>query len=132
MQSKKYSRYESIANTVAGLVLSFIVQLLIYPFLEIEVTLSENIFITFIFLLVSYFRSYTIRRIFNSIKEVQEAKEPPKDLDLENDGVSLLLSQIVIDGDYHLSILDPDGLGIMELSPEQLKQIEQYIKEQRL
>ena len=72
MQSKKYSRYESIANTIAGLVLSFIVQLLIYPFLNIEVTISENIFITFIFLCVSYLRSYTIRRIFNSIKEQEE------------------------------------------------------------
>lgn len=69
MQSKKYSRYESLANTIAGLVLSFIVQLIIYPALNIKVTIFENVLITFVFLVVSYIRSYTIRRIFNSLRE---------------------------------------------------------------
>lgn len=69
MQSKKYSRYESLTNTIAGLVLSFLVQLIIYPALNIKVTIFENIFITFVFLLVSYIRSYTIRRIFNNLRE---------------------------------------------------------------
>jgi hypothetical protein len=70
MQSKKYSRYESLTNTLAGLVVSFVIQLIIYPLLNIAVTLSENILITFVFLLASYVRSYVIRRIFNKIKEV--------------------------------------------------------------
>ena len=74
MQSKKYSRYESLTNTIAGLVLSFLVQIIIYPALDIPVTLSQNIFITFVFLLVSYIRSYTIRRIFNSLRETNQTE----------------------------------------------------------
>jgi hypothetical protein len=70
MQSKKYSRYESLTNTLAGLVVSFVIQLIIYPLLNIAVTLPENILITFVFLLASYVRSYVIRRIFNKIKEL--------------------------------------------------------------
>jgi len=75
MQSKKYSRYESLTNTITGLVLSFLVQIIIYPALNIPVTLSQNIFITFVFLLVSYIRSYTIRRIFNSLRETNQTEK---------------------------------------------------------
>lgn len=67
-QSKKLSAIESIVNVIAGLIISFLIQLWIYPFLNIKVNLEQNIFITFIFFVVSFFRSYIIRRIFNNIK----------------------------------------------------------------
>ena len=67
-QSKKLSAIESIINVIAGLIISFLIQLWIYPFLNIKVNLEQNIFITFIFFVVSFFRSYVIRRIFNNIK----------------------------------------------------------------
>ncbi len=67
-QSKKLSAIESIVNVIAGLIISFLIQLWIYPFLNIKVNLEQNIFITFIFFVVSFFRSYVIRRIFNNIK----------------------------------------------------------------
>ena len=41
MQSKKHSIIESVANTVIGLVTSFIIQIIIYPLLDIPVTISE-------------------------------------------------------------------------------------------
>jgi hypothetical protein len=66
-QSKKHSIYESITNVVVGLVMSFIIQLILYPLLNIEVSLNQNIFITFVFFVVSFIRGYVIRRIFNKI-----------------------------------------------------------------
>lgn len=66
-QSKKYSALEAIANIVAGLILSFLIQLWIYPFLGIAVSLHQNVFITIVFFIVSFIRSYIIRRIFNAI-----------------------------------------------------------------
>ena len=65
MQSKKYSIIESVANTLIGLVTSFIIQLIIYPLLDIPVSIGQNIIITFVFLIVSIIRGYLIRRLFN-------------------------------------------------------------------
>ena len=52
MQSKKLSIIEAITNTVTGLVVSFFIQILIYPLLDIPVTISQNIIITFVFFIV--------------------------------------------------------------------------------
>lgn len=65
MQSKKYSIIESVANTVIGLVTSFIIQLIIYPLLDIPVSINQNIIITLVFFTVSIIRGYLIRRLFN-------------------------------------------------------------------
>jgi len=67
-QSKKYSFLESITNVVVGLIISFLIQLIIYPLLNIEVSLNQNLFITMVFFLASFFRGYVIRRIFNNLK----------------------------------------------------------------
>jgi hypothetical protein len=67
MQSKKHSLIESAVNVIAGIVMSFLIQLWIYPLLKIAVTLNQNIFITCVFFAASFFRSYIIRRIFNAI-----------------------------------------------------------------
>ena len=40
-QSKKHSLIESIANVVVGLVISFLIQLIIYPALNIKVSLNK-------------------------------------------------------------------------------------------
>tara|TARA_R110000868_G_scaffold135013_1_gene347311 strand:- start:65 stop:271 length:207 start_codon:yes stop_codon:yes gene_type:complete len=65
MQSKKYSIIESVANTLIGLVTSFIIQLIIYPLLDIPVSIGQNIIITFVFFIASVLRGYLIRRYFN-------------------------------------------------------------------
>jgi len=67
MQSKKQSIIESITNVVAGLIISFLIQLWIYPILNIKVSINQNIFITFVFFLASFIRGYIVRRIFNKI-----------------------------------------------------------------
>ena len=60
---------ESITNVIVGLVTSFLIQLIIYPLLNIPVTINQNIIITVVFFIVSFLRGYIIRRIFNK-KEV--------------------------------------------------------------
>lgn len=68
MQSKKLSIIEAVTNTIVGLITSFCIQLLIYPFLNIEVSINQNIFITCVFFIVSILRGYIIRRIFTKFK----------------------------------------------------------------
>lgn len=68
MQSKIQSLIESVTNTLTGLVTSFLIQLVIYPLLNIPVTFSQNVIITLTFFVASILRGYVIRRIFNKIK----------------------------------------------------------------
>jgi hypothetical protein len=68
MQTKKHSTIESLVNVFSGLIISFLIQIWMYPFLNIEVNLNQNIFITFVFFVASFVRGYVVRRIFNKIK----------------------------------------------------------------
>lgn len=67
-QSKKHSILESVANTIIGLVVSYLVQLLVFPLYGIKISHSTNIQITLIFFIVSFTRSYCLRRAFNKLK----------------------------------------------------------------
>ena len=66
MQKRSKSAFESLTNTVTGLLTSFIIQIIIYPLLDIPVTFSQNILITLVFFIASFLRGYLIRRIFNN------------------------------------------------------------------
>lgn len=66
-QSKKHSAIESITNVIIGLITSFLIQLVLYPLLNIPVTFSQNIIITLVFFVASFIRGYLIRRFFNKI-----------------------------------------------------------------
>ena len=67
-QTVRLSVLESIANTVIGLVSSFLMQLFVFPLFGINISHSTNIQLTFIFFVISFARSYIIRRCFNKIK----------------------------------------------------------------
>ncbi len=67
MQSKKLSIIESVSNTVIGLLTSFVIQIIIYPILNIEVSINQNIIITFVFFISSIIRVYLVRRLFNKL-----------------------------------------------------------------
>ena len=66
-QSKKHSIFESIANTIIGLVSSYLVQLMVFPLYGIKISHSTNIQITLIFFIISFTRSYVVRRAFNKL-----------------------------------------------------------------
>lgn len=69
MQTKLMSIIEAVSNTVIGLVTSFCIQLVIYPALNITVTISQNALITLVFFIASIVRGYVVRRMFNQIKK---------------------------------------------------------------
>lgn len=65
-QTKKHSIIESITQTLIGLLTSIIVQVVLYPLLDIPVTFKQNLIITAVFFVVSIIRGYIIRRYFNT------------------------------------------------------------------
>lgn len=67
-QSKKLSFVEALVNIIAGFFLSLLVQIIVFPFFDIQIDMFGHIYITVIFLLVSLARSYLIRRLFNGIR----------------------------------------------------------------
>ena len=67
-QTKALSLVESAVNVSIGLLMSFVIQLLLYPLLGITVSLNQNLIITIVFFIASFVRGYLIRRFFNSLK----------------------------------------------------------------
>lgn len=64
MQTKRYSLIESITNIVIGYFIAFIGQLIIFPLIEIEIKINQNLIIGLYFMIISLCRSYLIRRFF--------------------------------------------------------------------
>lgn len=64
-QSKTKSLIETVVQTVFGLLTSILIQVIIYPLMDIPVTLFQNVIITIVFFVVSIARGYFIRRVFN-------------------------------------------------------------------
>ena len=65
MQTKKQSLKESITNISIGYFISLISQLIIFPILNIQVEITDNLLISAYFTVISFVRSYVIRRYFN-------------------------------------------------------------------
>lgn len=65
-QTKLESLLESIANVIIGFFVAFVSQLLIFPVVEIDVSITTNLVIGFWFTMISLARSYIIRRWFNA------------------------------------------------------------------
>lgn len=64
-QSKWMSLVEAGANTVIGMVVAYVAQLIILPLHGIHVTHGQNLSIMLWFTVVSILRSYMLRRYFN-------------------------------------------------------------------
>ena len=69
-QNRISSLIESLTNTIIGLITSFGIQLMIYPLLDIDVSLKQNLIITLVFFSASVIRGYIVRRVFNKIKNI--------------------------------------------------------------
>jgi hypothetical protein len=65
MQSKKMSLVESITNVAVGYGVAILSQIIIFPVFGISATVKDNLLIGLFFTVVSIFRSYVLRRIFN-------------------------------------------------------------------
>jgi hypothetical protein len=64
-QSRRASFAESIANLVAGYLVSLVVQIVTFPMFGLRPTIGDNLAIGAIFSVASVLRSYALRRAFN-------------------------------------------------------------------
>ena len=69
MQTKKYSFIESLTNVIIGYLIAVASQILIFPFFNINIPVSDNLKIGIWFTVISIFRSYIIRRCFEGSVE---------------------------------------------------------------
>ena len=64
-QTKTRSLIESWVNVVVGLAINILIQRIVFPVYGWDVSYSENIQLSLIFTVVSFVRSYGLRRMFN-------------------------------------------------------------------
>ena len=69
MQTKRQSFIESLTSTTIGIIIGIVLNLTILPIFGYPVSLSDSLWISVIFTIVSIIRSYIIRRWFNSKEE---------------------------------------------------------------
>lgn len=65
MQSKIDSALEALTNIAIGAGVALTAQLVWFPIIGKSFTITENLMTTAFFTLVSFVRSYVIRRLFN-------------------------------------------------------------------
>ena len=72
MQSKKQSLIETLTSVFAGWLIGVILNMLVLPLFDYDVSLTDGVLISIIFTAVSVVRSYVVRRIFNSKEKTNE------------------------------------------------------------
>lgn len=65
MQTKKQSFIESITNVIVGYSIAVISQIIIFPYFDVNIKITDNMIIGIWMTAVSIARSYIIRRLFN-------------------------------------------------------------------
>ena len=65
MQSKTVSIIEAITGTMIGFLVALMVQIVIFPWFDIDTRVIQNMQIAAIFTAVSIVRGYFVRRLFN-------------------------------------------------------------------
>lgn len=66
-QSKTSSATESLFNILFGFWVAVLAQVIIFPWFDIHINMQTNIYISMLFTVVSFIRSYTLRRVFNAL-----------------------------------------------------------------
>ena len=67
-QSRRMSAVESIANIVVGIGVAFATQVAVFPLFGLHASAGQHMAITGIFTVVSFFRSYALRRAFERLR----------------------------------------------------------------
>ena len=67
-QSRTMSLVESFANVAIGYGIAVITQILVFPLFGLATTLAENMAMGAIFTVVSIARSFTLRRLFETLR----------------------------------------------------------------
>ena len=66
MQTKKQSMIESLTSTTIGWLIGVILNMLVLPLFDYNITVIDSLWVSLIFTVVSVIRRYIIRRWFNS------------------------------------------------------------------
>jgi hypothetical protein len=67
MQSRRQSLIEAITNVVVGYALAVLTQIVVFPWFDLNPSLSENLALGLVFTVISLVRSYAIRRLFTRL-----------------------------------------------------------------
>lgn len=76
MQSHRASLIEAAANVVAGLILSFILQLVLFDAMAIAASVGQSLVLTLAFSILSLLRAYVLRRLFNRFGGLRTSPAP--------------------------------------------------------
>jgi hypothetical protein len=60
---------EATANVAVGYGIAVITQVMVFPLFGLNASLIENLILGSIFTIVSLIRSYTLRRMFNALRQ---------------------------------------------------------------
>ncbi|MBY4895328.1 hypothetical protein KUL25_21415 [Rhodobacteraceae bacterium N5(2021)] len=71
-QSRLMSLIEAITNVIVGYGVAVVTQILIFPIFGLQTTLGQNLAMGGIFTIVSLFRSFALRRLFESIRVARQ------------------------------------------------------------
>ena len=73
-QSRTHSAFESVANVAIGYGVSIAAQMAIFPAFGIVIPMQSNLAIGACFTVVSLARSYTLRRMFNGLRQPTDSR----------------------------------------------------------
>lgn len=117
LQSKRQSMIETLTSVFVGWIIGVILNMLVLPLFDYDVSLTDGVLISIIFTAVSIIRSYVIRRWFNSKEEQVTLIE---DLRYQRE---LLVKQVF---ESELTIVKQYLLGIVEGYDRCIKLVEYY------
>jgi membrane protein implicated in regulation of membrane protease activity len=72
MQSRRFSLIEAITNVVMGYVLAVATQIVVFPWVDLNPSLGENLALGLVFTVISLIRSYSLRRLFARFEHNQK------------------------------------------------------------
>jgi hypothetical protein len=71
-QSKTHSAIEATANILVGFCMALATQIVVFPWFGMQVSLGDNLAIGLIFTVVSWLRSFGLRRLFNALSSKEK------------------------------------------------------------
>mgnify|MGYP003455143609 FL=1 len=75
MQTRLQSLLEAWTNVIIGYFVALAAQIIVFPWYDIDVSISQNLQIGLIFTAVSIARSYLVRRLFNRLHRMKQENQ---------------------------------------------------------
>ena len=75
MQTRLQSLLEAWTNVIIGYFVALAAQIIVFPWYDIDVSISQNLQIGLIFTAVSIARSYLVRRLFNRLHRMEQENQ---------------------------------------------------------